>query len=142
MKNMTLIGILLFIVSCSHEPQIINYSKDVCDFCKMTIMEERFAAQSISKKGKVFKFDDAHCLINFLKNGGIWSNEVEGVYFSDYLNKNSWIKSENAFLLKSDALRSPMGGNIAAFKSMEDRESIRIKLNGELLTWENIKPGK
>jgi len=140
MKNIYIFLAIVFMSACSHEPQEINYSKDICDFCKMTIMDKRFATQCISSKGKVFKFDDVFCLNKFLKNGGVWKTEIKGIYFSDYPVKHGWIKSDKVLLLKSDSLRSPMGGNIAAFNSKDDRENTNKQLKGELLTWDDIKP--
>ena len=52
------------------------------------------------------------------------------------------IEAEKAFLLKSDALRSPMGGNIAAFKTKQEAEKAKSEFNGEILLWNDIKPKK
>jgi copper chaperone NosL len=142
MKKLIILPFIIFLLACSREPQQINYSKDICDFCKMTIMDKRFAAECISSKGKIFKFDDAHCMIEFLKNGGIWSNEVAGIYFADFHGNESWICSEKAFFLKSDLLHSPMGGNLATFNSKQEAEKIKMEFNGDILLWNDIKPKK
>ena len=115
MKYIFNIIVIVSLMSCNTEPQEINFGKDVCDFCKMTIIDKRFAAQCISLKGKNYKFDDVFCLNKFLKNGGVWKTEIKGIYFSDYTGKPGWIVSDKVMLLRSDSLRSPMGGNIAAF---------------------------
>lgn len=140
MKYIYLFLAIACMVACSNEPQEINYSKDICVFCKMTIMDKRFAAQCISSKGKVYKFDDVFCLNKFLKNGGVWKTEIKGIYFTDYTAKPGWIPSDKVMLLKSDSLRSPMGGNIAGFSSKDDRENTNKQLKGELLSWDDIKP--
>lgn len=139
MKKLFSIAIILALSACSHEPQPILYGKDACDFCKMTIMDKRFSSECMSKKGKIFKFDDAHCLLTFLKVGGVWSNEVAGIYFSDYMGSEGWINSDKAFFLKSQDLKSPMGGNIAAFSSKGERDTIEQKFTGEKLSWVEIK---
>ncbi len=130
----------VFLASCSTEPQQISYGKDACAFCKMNIVDPRFSAQCMSNKGKSFKFDDIHCLSSFLKNGGIWRNELSGVYFSDFAGKSLWIKSDSALLLSSDSLRSPMGGNMAAFISEQDRDEAMKEYNGQKIVWEDINP--
>jgi copper chaperone NosL len=142
MKTMifALLSVLLF--SCSSGPQAINYGKDACDFCKMTIMDERFSAECISTKGKVYKFDDAHCLLSFLHMGGVWSNEIKGVYFSDFTKKPGWINSDNVLLLKSESLRSPMGGNVAAFSNVNDRAETMKQFSGQQLSWKELKESK
>jgi copper chaperone NosL len=129
-----------FFASCSLEPQQINYGKDACDFCKMNIVDVRFSAQCMTTKGKSFHFDDIHCMASFLKNGGVWRNEVAGIYFSDFNKKNVWLQSQTAFLLSGESLRTPMGGNMAAFASEEARESAMKKFNGQKLKWQDIYP--
>ena len=131
--------VLLLFSSCSKGPVAIHYSKDDCDFCKMTIMDNRFSCQCQSTKGKNFKFDDAFCMISFLKNDGNWKNEVEGIYFSDFSGNDQWITSDNSFLLKSDKLKSPMGGNVAAFSRDEARDSVFNIIGGEKTDWNKIK---
>jgi len=131
---------VVLISSCSTEPQQINYGKDACDYCKMNIVDARFSSQCISTKGKSYQFDDIHCMVSFMKNGGIWRNEVAGVYFSDFNEKNKWIKSENAFLFQSDSLRSPMGWNTTAFSTENAREEAFNKFNGKKLIWTDINP--
>ena len=50
----------LSLSSCSTAPQPIRIGQDNCDFCKMTISDNRFGAEIITKKGKVYIFDDEH----------------------------------------------------------------------------------
>jgi len=131
---------LLVLSSCSTEPQEINYGRDACDFCKMSIVDPRFSSQCMTTKGRSFHFDDNHCLFAFMKNGGVWRNELAGVYFSDFAVKDKWIKSEDAMLLQSDLLRSPMLGNLAAFSTEKDRDEAMKTFNGQKLKWEDVNP--
>ena len=57
--------LLLLISSCNTEPQKINYGKDLCEHCKMTIMDKKFGAELITKKGKTMKFDSGECTCYF-----------------------------------------------------------------------------
>ena len=133
---------VLGLYSCTNDPKIIVYGKDNCDFCKMTIMDEKFPAQCFSKKGKNFKFDDIHCMVEFIKNGGVWSNEIDKIYFADFNSKGNWIQPDKALLLKSDLIQSPMGGNIAVFSSEKERAEANKQYNGQKLKWEDIRPSK
>ena len=134
------IPVMITVVSCSTGPKPIQYGTDACDFCKMTIVDERFSAQCMTTKGKSFHFDDMHCLISFMKNGGVWRNELAGVYLSDFNTKNTWIKSDSALILSSDLLRSPMGGNLAAFSTEKERENAMTTFKGEKTSWESVNP--
>ena len=142
MKNIIIFFLFIISTACNHDPIIINYGKDNCDFCKMTIMEEKYSAQCISKKGKTYRFDDVHCLISFLHNGGVWSNEIERIYFSDFKKNGNWVQPENSFFLKSDLINSPMGGNYAVFSSEADRSDADKQYKGEKLAWDDIKSKK
>ena len=64
-------GILLIINldSCSTEPEQLQYGTDACHFCKMTLMDKKFGAELVTTKGKVYKFDDLSCFINYYNSG-------------------------------------------------------------------------
>ena len=133
---------LLTFTSCSREPQEIRYGSETCDFCKMTILDSKFASQVISTKGKSYKFDDSHCLFEFLRNGGVWRNEAEGIYFADYGGSGSWIRSEKVVFLKSDKLRGPMGGTVVAFPSEASSKATQAHVGGEIISWQELNPVK
>ena len=134
------ITVLLFflISSCNNGPQTIVTGKDHCDFCKMTVSDARFGAEIITKKGKVFKFDDAHCILSFLKKKDFDRNEVKDIYFKDFSGDHSLIKSGDAFFLKSETLKSPMEGNIAAFSNRDSLDKIMIEYKGNVMNWSEL----
>jgi copper chaperone NosL len=127
----------LSLFSCSQEPKPINYGKDACDFCKMIIMDKRYAAEIVTTKGKAYKFDDILCEANFIHSGKVPASEIACAYIVDF-NTSEFLNTKEAFFLKNETLRSPMGGNIAAFKTKEDLEAAQKKMKGELITWEEI----
>jgi copper chaperone NosL len=131
---------LFCLASCSTDPQPINYGKDACVFCKMNIVDEKFATQCFNTKGKSFRFDDIYCLDLFLQQGKLAKDDLSAVYFSDYNKKGHWLKSEEAFLLQSDALDSPMGGNTIALSSEQERTDAMTRFNGTKLLWKDINP--
>ena len=67
MKKTVLIFAILTVVlsACSISPQPINYGKDGCSFCKMTIVDKQHGTQIVTEKGKAFKFDAIECLLNY-----------------------------------------------------------------------------
>jgi copper chaperone NosL len=136
------LSIILSVVllSCSIEPQPINYGKDACAFCKMNIVDEKYAVQCLNKKGKAIYFDDAHCLIAFLKNGDLTRENLAAVYFSDFNKAGNWINSDAVVLVHSDSIRSPMGGNIIAFSSEQESTEAMKQFNGNKLLWRDINP--
>ena len=138
----TAILVLLTLASCSRGPKELRYGSEACDFCKMTILDSKYASQLLNTKGKAFKFDDSHCLFAFMKNGGVWRNEIGGIYFSDYAGSGKWIQSDVAVFLKSDKLNGPMGGKIAVFASVESSKAAQAHAGGEIVSWQELNPVK
>ena len=112
---------LLFIVftavsieSCNNETPKINFGKDMCAFCKMTVIDEKFGALLINNKGKTLYFDCCDC------------------------NPRILIDAEKAHYLHGENIKSPMGGNIASFKTSEDAERFQKSLQGDLILWNKV----
>ena len=63
--SLVLGAILVLFQQCTQEPEPLVYGKDVCQFCKMTLMDHKFGAELVTNKGKVYKFDDINCMLNF-----------------------------------------------------------------------------
>ncbi len=119
----------LMLNSCVTDgPQAINIHKDNCAHCKMTIAEEHFAAELITQKGRVYKFDDISCLIAFRKDN--MDKKMKNAYVHYYPGKNELIPAETAFYIKSSELRSPMAGNIAAFKTEAEANEYKTQTKG------------
>jgi len=125
--------------SCTTGPQPIAFGKDACDFCKMTILDQRFGGEVITKKGKVYKFDDVHCITSFLKSTNSEKTQGAGIYLLDYNTPAKFIRSGESFLLRSSELHSPMGSNTAAFATAAGREQSKQQMNGENVSWNDIK---
>src|SRR5574337_2109298 len=53
--------LLILFTSCNTNPEPFAYGRDICDDCKMPIMDAKFGGEIINKKGRIYKFDDAHC---------------------------------------------------------------------------------
>jgi copper chaperone NosL len=125
--------------SCQSGTQPIKYGTDGCDFCKMTISDRRFGGEILTQKGKVYKFDDSHCLTDYLKSNFLAASDIKEVYLVDFANQGKLIPTGESLLIKSEELRSPMGGNIAAFSQKDSLEKYKQLFSGELISWEQAK---
>jgi len=134
------IAILLLVCmgSCSPGPQPIMVGKDHCDFCKMIISDNRFGAEIVTTKGRIYKFDDAHCILSFLQKQTIDRASVKTVYFTDFSNAHPLIDAGTAVFLKSDDLRSPMEGNLAAFGDKDSLNKVAAEYKGKVVTWNEL----
>jgi copper chaperone NosL len=131
--------ILFFLSSCSVEPEpLVFYGTDVCYSCKMTLMDNRFGAEIVTKKGKVYKFDDINCFVNFHNSGSEPEENMAYRLVIDYESPGNLIDAVNSFYVKSDTLRTPMGSGIAAFSIGEDYKAYKKKWNGILLSWGEV----
>jgi copper chaperone NosL len=128
----------LLMLSCNKGPSSIVVGRDHCDFCKMTVSDKRFGAEVLTKKGKAFKFDDAHCMLSFLESKTVAADQVNNIYLVDFSGDHSLVKAETAFLLKSDALRSPMAGNVAAFSNKDSLDMANATYKGNIIRWADL----
>jgi copper chaperone NosL len=119
--------------SCHTNTQPLQLGKDNCDFCRMTVSDARFGGEIITAKGKVYKFDDMYCLASFIKAGSI-DTAGSRFYLVDFAS-HQLQPAINMSILKSDDLRSPMHGNMAAFTKKEELAGVQKKFNGNILTW-------
>ncbi|MBS1621000.1 MAG: nitrous oxide reductase accessory protein NosL [Bacteroidetes bacterium] len=134
----TAIVLSLFISSCNAGPEPIVLGKDHCEFCKMTISDDRFGAEIVTTKGKVFKFDDSHCIIAYMEKEGFNKASVKDIYFKDFSSGHSLINTKDAFFLKSDQLQSPMGGNVAAFSNKDSLTKVSAEFAGTTVSWSEL----
>lgn len=108
--------LMLFCFSaCSQNAEPIKYGKDNCNHCNMTIMKNNFGGEIVTKKGKVFKFDDAGCLKDFLAEKKIGNGEVGKIFLND-IDKGQLLDSEQLIVVKNDSFRTPMVSGIFAVK--------------------------
>ncbi|RYY48017.1 MAG: hypothetical protein EOO06_11420 [Chitinophagaceae bacterium] len=120
----------MLLAGCSYKPEKIMMGKDGCAECKMTIMDPKFGAEIVSKKGKVYKFDDVHCLAKFMERRAIEMSDVGQTLFVDFNSPHDFIKVNEAEFVVSQQLKSPMGGNAAAFKNKAAANKIAATLEG------------
>ena len=129
--------LLLFILyGCNVSPQPIDYGNDGCHFCKMTIVDKVHAAEIVTKKGKIYKFDATECMINFLTE--FETAEIELYLSNDYKQPEALINSKEATFLITENIPSPMGAYLSAFKTKEEAESVQKVKGGELYNWEQL----
>lgn len=127
---------LIALSSCNTDPQPIVFGKDYCDFCKMTIMDKKFGAELVNKKGKAIKFDSGECMVNYMHADKTF--EVEKMLTVNYANPEELIEAEKAFFIRGGTIKSPMGGQLAAFKTIEEAEKFQQELGGDLLSWIDV----
>ena len=129
--------LLLLLTACNRGYEPIAYGSDPCIHCRMTIVDDRFAAELVDDKGKVFKFDDLRCMQQYMDQHKKQGDNL--LFVEDYLKqKDGAIDASTAIYLQHESFSSPMNGNYAAFASDEDAKPIGEKLGVPMLRWENL----
>lgn len=135
MKNISSILFFVFFISCNTQPQPLVVGKDECFFCKMPVADTKFGAEIITVKGKLYKFDDIGCTINFLKNGFAAGEKAKNIFTVNYANEHNFLDVNKSFFLMSENLHSPMNSGVAAFVSRSEAETFIKEFPGKIFTW-------
>jgi copper chaperone NosL len=135
MKMIMITLLAIVFLSCSSEPEPLRYGTDACHTCKMTLMDKKFGAELVTAKGKVYKFDDVNCMVNFINSGYLEDETLVHKLIVDYSQPEKLIPAEQAFYLKSDQIRSPMASQIAAFETEKIMLKHKPKLKAIYLAW-------
>lgn len=137
-ESTAVIALVAFVSSCTVDKDPIIVGKDNCEYCKMTISDYRFGAELITKKGKIYKYDEAQCLIEDMKEDNKKASDMRDIYLTDFTGKHELVHQKNSLLLFSEEFKSPMGGNVAVFAHPDSMKAYKSKLGAEEVTWNSI----
>ncbi|MBK9098084.1 MAG: nitrous oxide reductase accessory protein NosL [bacterium] len=143
--KLTSILLLLFLLillftsfGCKSGPEPINYGQDECEFCRMQISDNRYGSEIITDKGKVFKFDEAGCMIEYAMVKNLIGDANQKFLVTDFAVPETFIDANSAFYVHNENFRSPMGLNVMAFDSEISRQKIVAENNGHILNWVDV----
>ena len=135
MKNLfNILGIISLGIffSCSPKgPEKINFGKDQCELCKMGIEDPKFATELITEKGRIYKFDDLNCMQSYATENAEQVGQAK-LFVPDFLT-NELFPLEKATLITGGAIKSPMNGNVAAFKDKNQAEKTAQQLGASII---------
>ena len=132
----SLICLLLF--SCKPKTESFQYGKDNCSLCKMGIVDPKFGGEIVTKKSKVYKFDDAGCMAAFLRTGDLKEKDISKIVLINFEKENDFIESNKAAVLINPQLKSPMGSHAAAFITTEAAEKANAEKQGRIVKWDEF----
>lgn len=137
-KTILPLFILIFLNSCNSGPEPLQFGKDQCTHCMMTLSDNRFGAELVTKKGKVFKFDDPACLLAYLKEHAGEKLNEDDIYLTDFSSNHALIKAPSAYLLRGDHFKGPMNGNIAAFGNEDSMKKYSALPGAVTVLWKDL----
>ena len=129
---------ILTLTSCGSEPEPINYGHDECEFCRMQITDNKYGAELVTDKGKIYKFDSIECMIEFSLVKNTLGDTNNKLLITDFDNPDNFIDARNSFYVKNDKFRSPMGLNVTAFNSEEQAQKFISENGGEKISWVEV----
>lgn len=139
MKILGLFLLILGLSSCKHEFEPVQFGSDACTYCKMTIIDKKYACEMINSKGKIFKFDDLVCMRNFISENKL-SEEDKLLFVADFIGgKPDFLDAKKSLYLHDGYFKSPMNGNYAAYSSSDAARSLKDSLGLSLLTWKCLQ---
>jgi len=137
MKTLYFLLFMVVLSSCKPtESEPIKLNIDQCHQCKMNIANGKFGAEIITEKGRIYKFDDVFCLVNFKEQNP--DTKIAKHYIHEYAEDNVLIPAENAFYCKGGNINSPMHGNIIATKTQENVTKFAAEFGAKTITWSEI----
>ncbi len=138
MKIKYFILVLIVLISCSPEPEPINFGIDECYHCKMIISDHRYGAEIVTSKGKAFKFDAAECMAKFIYDKLINYEDIHSLWVIDYGNPKHLIDAKKAYFLRSRSLPSPMAMFLTAFSDENQLKETMKENEGKVYDWEGV----
>lgn len=129
---------VLFLASCSVEPQPINYGQDNCEFCKMTIMDPKFGAEVVTEKGMAFKFDAIECMFKYLHDHSIEKDAISLFLINTIDKPSELFDAKYATYLISQNVPSPMGAFLSGYINREHAIKVQSEKDGTIFNWDEI----
>lgn len=131
--------ILIFMSGCSSQTEPINYGTDNCTLCRMTIIDKEYACELVTKKGKVFKFDDISCLVKYMKSTRTSEADYSFLVVNDFKRTNQFIDVREVTFVGGEGFTSPMRGDLAAFSDIKAVEAEKKRNAGlTILSWKQV----
>ena len=138
MKNLTTTILTVCIaLSCSTEPEKIEYGFDNCTFCEMTIVDRSHACLLVSDKGRTYKFDSIECMLRYSNREDPKRTYVHQLV-ANYLEPGTFLKAGESTFLISKGIPSPMGAFLSAVENREAALGLKEKNGGEILNWDEV----
>ncbi len=138
------VGIILTLVGCGERdddgPPNIYYGDTICEECGMIISDERSATATIITVERGYQalvFDDFNCQMNYedkhseLLVHDRWSHDCISL---------EWIRTADAWFVRSPQLRTPMASHLVALLSLTDAKMFAATVDGETIEFKELWP--
>ncbi|MBK9547988.1 MAG: hypothetical protein IPO52_02490 [Gemmatimonadetes bacterium] len=123
---------VLGLMSCAPSTPSMAWDVDNCDFCRMTVSDQRFGAAAITSGGRTLHFDSIECL-------AAWTDAQpeppRGVWIADASAPGTLYPVAELRFHRTATGKSPMGkGFVAVAKAAGPTD-----WDGPALTWDEVR---
>lgn len=137
-RLVVLAGVATVLACAAPAPRPIVYGTDQCAHCHMTVADPRYAAELVTRTGKVLVFDDIGCLAAYLATGAVAPGAAHSTWAHDYLTPAQWMPAGDLSFVRSDSFHTPMGSGLVALARPQVADSIRAAVGGGRLDWPQV----
>ncbi len=127
---------LVVVVGCSDGPPAIAWGTDDCDFCRMTITDQRYAAAAITATGRTVHFDAIECLAGWM---AAQPRPPRTVWVTDITHPGTLIPAAAAQFYRTANGHSPMGRGLVAVGTTVDSVALKAMVVTGPLTWDEVR---
>lgn len=117
-------------------PEAIRLNIDGCDFCRMTISDGKYGAEIVTPKGRTYLFDDLSCMLAYIRENE--PDNIRSYYVCDFPEDNQLTDATTAWYVTHKNIKSPMGGNTAAFSSKTAAEAFAREHGASVTDWKSV----
>lgn len=137
MKEALLLAMALLAGACSAAaPRAVALGEEPCGYCRMEIVDARFATQVLTRTGKSTVFDTVECMAGYVR--AMESSALASAWVTDPDAPGVWVRAEDAGYLVDGSLLSPMGRAVA-FASPAAAAAARARFGGTTVSWDALR---
>lgn len=119
-------------------PAALDPGGQACQYCRMVLVDRRFASQIVAAYEEPRFFDDLGCLNNYLKGRPALPDDAV-VYVADH-GTTAWVPGRQAVYTRVEMLSAPMGSHIIAHENAASRQADREAAAGSPVTLQEVFP--
>ena len=138
MNQLLLATLVMLAIACTPESKPIVYGQDKCENCRMSIVDNRFASEVVTKKGKSYKFDAVECLINYLDEHVEDESKLSIIQTNTHDAPGQLIDVATCYYLKSESMPSPMGMYLSGYDKQRSALIKHNEIGGEIYSWKEL----
>ena len=116
-------------------PRAVVLNEDQCGYCRMEVTDARFAAEAITRTGRINVFDSVECLAGYAR--GADPATLDALWVTDAEQSGKFVKVDDAGFLIESELRGPMGRTVA-FASPEAARAAQSTFGGTVASWRDV----